>query len=226
MALRLLGGSAATLLLSLAVYAQIPPTQQVVPDQQIVPDQTQPERELTLIPVPALLRLHLPILGETQGVLVESVTAGSAAHKTGLRPGDVLLEAGGRGVIQGDAFKEMDAWFPMVVIRRGRTQVLRPGGMPPRGWIGQMGRLFTPSIDDHAGGVSVTSSASSSGLGNRAVSVSRAGDQIALEISLPDLVDGPIRMQGTAAEIERQLQTSTLSPPAKREIRAALQQTR
>ena len=210
MTLRLFSGTAATLLVAFAVFAQSPPAT------------AEPEPELTLKPVPRLLRLHLPILGEKRGVLVESVTAGSAAAGTGLRAGDVILEAGGRAITAGDALQQPDPAFPIVVLRRGRTRVLHPGAME-NGFLDQM--FAPPVFADEPGGTSISTSAISSGSGSRAVSVSRAGDQISLEMSLPELTEGPIRLRGTAAEIERQLRESTLGEAVKREVRAALRQS-
>ena len=208
---RFLCGTAATLLLAIAVFAQ----------QPAEPDTPKPDVELK--PVPQILRLHLPILGQHRGVLIASVQPGSVPEKAGLRGGDVLLEAGGKAVIAGDPLAQLDASFPMVVIRRGRTRVLHPGFfdgaadslMPPA-------MMFNPSVPG-----SVSSAVSSvSGAGGRSVSVSRAGEQIALEMSIPDLAEGPIRFRGTSQEIRRQLDSSSLSEPAKREVRQALQQTR
>ncbi|PAY20438.1 hypothetical protein CKO51_06270 [Rhodopirellula sp. SM50] len=211
MTLRLFSGTAATLLVAFAVFAQSPPAA------------TEPEPELTLQPVPTLLRLHLPILGEQRGVLVEAVAAGSAAAGTGLRAGDVILEAGGRAIIAGDALQRPDPAFPIVVLRRGRTRVLYPGAMEN----GFMDQMFTPPVPaDQPGGTSVSSSAIRSGSGSRAVSVSRAGDQFAIEMSLPELAEGPIRFRGTAAEIEQQLRQSTLGEAVKREVRTVLRQSR
>ncbi|QDV47380.1 hypothetical protein Enr13x_72890 [Stieleria neptunia] len=211
MTLRLFSGSAATLLVAFAVLAQTPPAA------------AEPEPELTLQPVPALLRLHLPILGEQRGVLVEAVAAESAAAGAGLRAGDVILEAGGRAVITGDALEQPDPAFPIVVLRRGRTQVLQPAATENRFFD----RMFGPPMPgNRRSGTSVSSSAISSGSGSRAVSVSRAGDQIAIEMSLPELAEGPIRFRGTAAEIEQQLRQSTLGEAVKREVRTVLRQSR
>ncbi|MCS7471640.1 PDZ domain-containing protein [Stieleria sp. ICT_E10.1] len=211
MTLRFFSGSAATLLVAFAVFAQSPPAA------------TEPEPELTLQPVPTLLRLHLPILGEKRGVLVEAVAAGSAAAGTGLRAGDIILEAGGRAVITGDALQQPDPAFPLVVLRRGRAQVLHPAAMENR----FPERMFGPPMPgNRSTGTSVSSSAISSGSGSRAVSVSRAGDQIAIEMSLPEMAEGPIRFRGTAAEIEQQLGQSTLGEAVKREVRTVLRQSR
>lgn len=211
MNIRLLSGAAATLLISITALAQLPG------------EQAASASELTLKPVPPILRLHVPLLGQKRGVLIESVAPDSAAALLGLRSGDVLLEAGGRGIIAGDSLGPMDPAFPIVVLRRGRTLVLGPE-LPRKGFFGPMfGRPFR---DGGRGGISASSSTSSSAAGNRAVSVSRAGDQIALELSLPGNDEGPIRLRGTADEIEQQLRSSAYSEAAKREVRAALGQVR
>ncbi|QEF96074.1 hypothetical protein Mal15_01000 [Stieleria maiorica] len=212
MSIRLLSGTAATLLLSLAVVAQVPP-----------PTAAEPQGELTLKPVPPLLRLHLPILGRQRGVLIESVLPESAAAKTGLRDGDILLEAGGRAVLADDSLDTPDSSFPIVVLRRGRTRVLHPTVAEHRFFD----RMFGPPIPGNPPtGTSASASAISSGSGSRAVSISRAGDQIAIEMSLPELADDPIRLRGTAAEIEQQLQQSAIGEAVKREVRDALRQAR
>ena len=221
MSIRFISGIAATLLCFGITLAQVP--------APVV----EPQPELTLKPVPPILRLHLPILGENLGVLVESVSRGSAPENAGIRAGDVLLEAGGSAVRTGDPLDPLDASLPIVVLRRGRTQLLHPRHRTPNVY----GRPFPafdapPAMSNRdfgpipGGGVSVSSSSTSSSFGDRAVSISRAGEQISLEISMPDLADGPIRLHGTAEEIEHQLQTSELAETAKREVRAALQQAR
>lgn len=239
---RFLSGSAATFVLSAAVLAQSPTTDQAPVAVDPLPSVAEVQPDLTLAPVPSILQLHLPMLGPNLGVLVESVAPGSAAEKTGLRSGDVILEAGGRRVTAGASTAPMDPAFPIVVIRRGRVQMLQSGmprheffgwnnafgGQQPRFDAGMFGGppVGFPNHGSARSSTSVTSSASSSSFGDRSVSISRSGDQISLEMSLPNLAQGPIRLQGTAAEIEQQLQSGPMTESAKREVRAALRQAR
>ncbi|MCA9136054.1 MAG: PDZ domain-containing protein [Planctomycetales bacterium] len=240
---RFLSGSAATFFfLSAAVLAQPPITEPSPTDADSPPVVADVQPELMIKPVPPILRLHLPTLGPDLGVLVESVASGSAAEKAGLRSGDVLIEAGGHRVVAGVSMATPDAAVPMVVIRRGQIQVLH-AGIPRHEFYDRFDDFAAPGpmmnapmfngppvgfennrFQSH--GRSVTSSASSSSSGNRAVSISRAGDQISLEMSLPGLAEGTIRLRGTAAEIDQQLETSPHSEAAKREVRAALRQAR
>ena len=193
--------------------------------------------------VPHELRLHLPRLAADRGLWVESVPPGSAAAKVGVLPGDILLKAAGVTVPSDGEPANIDPAQETLVIRRGRMKVLRgesqwgvwpaagavpqaraiprtlsPGAGAPRlgmpsglpGWIGR--RPGTPGV---------SASAFSSGGGSAAVSVSQVGNQITAEVSLPTL-DQPLRLRGTASEIEQQISRSRLTEAAKREVRAAL----
>ncbi|MCO8125506.1 PDZ domain-containing protein [Stieleria sp. TO1_6] len=214
MILRIFGGVAALLTLTVVVLAQAPPSP--------------PPTEITLQPVPAILRLHVPRLTGDRGVLVQSVMPESASAKAGIRVGDVLLEVGGRTIHQDDTLGKLESAFPIVVLRRGRIRVLRaePREMPAD-WVDPLAP-FPPNPHAASGlwmpGFSSSSASSRGGAGNRAVAISRAGDQISLEMSLPQWVADPIRLRGTAAEIERQIQESKLPEAAKREVRATLLQ--
>jgi hypothetical protein len=218
---RLIHSLTAALLVSMTAAAQVP--------------DAAPERvpQLTLAAVPDLLRLHLPILQPDHGVLVESVVKGSATEKAGIRAGDVLLEAGGRLLRTGDSLGPMDPSSPIVVLRRGRTRILRPEdpqldffGALPSPFFGGFGPFDRPERVFPHQAASVSSSAISSGAGGRAVSISRAGDQISLEMSMPEVADGKIRLHGTALEIEQQLQASEWNEAVKRQVRAVLQRAR
>lgn len=186
-----------------------------------------PPPELILDAVPELLRMHLPILGTKTGVLVRSVTPGSSADRAGLRNGDIILEAGGRPVIEGQPLSEVDAALPNVVLRRGRPQILNPAATEMQMFQHPFGGGFLGDPAMQPARIRSTSSASSfSGPGGQAVSISRSGDQISLEMSIPGLAKDPIRLHGTPAEIERKLQTGTWSPAIKTQVRRALQQAR
>mgnify|MGYP003663001926 CR=1 FL=1 len=65
--------------------------------------------------------------------------------------------------------------------------------------------------------------ASSSASGNESMSVSRAGDQISIEISSAD-GSAPIRLHGTMSQVEQQMHAQQLSPAMQQKIRRALGQ--
>ena len=80
-----------------------------------------------------------------------------------------------------------------------------------------------PSIGsrDAARKRSVTS-ASAYSSGNESVSVAQNGDQITLEMSLPELQSAPIRFHGTRQQIMRDVQDSKLSPAARQRVLQAI----
>jgi hypothetical protein len=194
-------------------------------------------RTFESLSIPPLLRMHLPMLRPGTGRLVQFVPPGSEAERLGLRTGDVLLRAGGRAVSSNVEFRPNGAQLPLLVIRRGRTielpsQFGRPGFSQPfrRGFPPE----FVPMPGPQRGawnrprarsGVAVSSASVSSASG-QAVSISRAGDQISLEMRLPQFTSQPIRLNGTLAEIEQQLQASDLPEPAKQQVRQSLRDGR
>ena len=65
--------------------------------------------------------------------------------------------------------------------------------------------------------------AASSASGNESMSVSRAGEQISIEMSSPG-GGAPIRLKGTMDQVEQQMRDQGLSPATKQKIRRALGQ--
>ena len=183
--------------------------------------------ELGLEAVPELLRLHLPMLGRNSGVLVRSVTPGTDADRAGLRNGDIILEAGGRPIIEGQPLSQADAALPSVVLRRGRPLVLNPTAPEMRMFDPRFagGFLGDPRMQPSSVG-SVSSASSFAGPGGQAVSISRNGAQLSLEMSIPAFAKNPIRLRGTIAEIERKLQTGPFPEAVKQQVRQALRDTR
>ncbi len=95
------------------------------------------------------------------------------------------------------------------------TEFAMPGLAPG---LSIFGRFAAPV----AGGVSANSFSG----GNESVSVSRNGDQISLDMSLPDLTDKPIRLRGSIDQIRKELQASGLSAAAKQRVMQAINQNR
>ncbi|KAA5547064.1 PDZ domain-containing protein [Roseiconus nitratireducens] len=226
MTIRLFSGLTALALLSMAALAQPPsPAEESGP---AAATESVPEPPLVLAPVPTLLRMHLPDLPESEGQLVQSVLTGSDAARLGLRPGDILLECNGRIVDRQSEVPAPDPSLPMVVLRRGRMQMLPPSRAPltgrePRWPDESWGTEVQPNRAFPSGGVTASSrSEVRGGVGGRAVSISRTGDQISLEMSMPELTPQPVRFRGTLAQIQRELDASDLPTAAKNEVRSAL----
>lgn len=164
-------------------------------------------------PVPQLLRLHLPMLGPHDGVLIQSVAPGSAAEKAGLLRGDLLIEAGGQRLVTGQPVPDMDPTLPLVVIRRGRPQVLIDPTVP--------GKLFGNAAPRR--GVATARSFGAAGLGGgQALSISQVGEHITLQYDSPLCPEGPIRFSGTAPQIDQQLRQSDLPESVQQDIRDQL----
>ena len=165
-------------------------------------------------PVPQLLRLHLPMLSDREGVLVESVDAGSAAERAGLKAGDVLIEAGGRRLIAGQPVPDMDPALPLVVIRRGQPQVLiDPPAIP---------RMFGNPLPMTPGVAASAFSFGAASASGHSLSINQVGQRITVQYDSPQYSDGPVRFSGSAEEIEQQLRQSDLPAEARAEIRNQL----
>lgn len=227
----------ATICLVAIAYGQPPNNSKTGTSQAAEPNAEVTVEQFRLEPIPELMRLHLPAIGKLRGQLVMEVPRGSMADRIGVRPGDLLLESGGKQILEGKPLGKLNEAFPTVVMRRGRTMVL--GGQARRnsGWglrnlpADLLAEAQMPAWMNHptfqpgrgfSGGVTASSSSARSGFGSEAVSVSRAGDQISLEMSLPELSGRNIRMSGTVAEILTELQRSDLPEAAKRRVKAAI----
>ncbi|TWU57009.1 hypothetical protein Poly51_29300 [Rubripirellula tenax] len=195
---------------------------------------------MTLTEMPELLRMHLPLLRPHKGMVVESVAEGSRAAELGLRVGDILTEIDQRPVQAASDLGNANPRIGLMVIRRGVPKMLvagmgnRPGAMLPnvnRFPVIQpnrpaMGRSFSPLGTSPGTRSSASSSVSSSVSGNgESVSVSQNGDQIMLDIASSDPNVGRVRMSGTIAEIQDQLENGELSDGAKAAVRRALRGT-
>lgn len=182
-------------------------------------DAEHPSMGWTIKPVPRVLRLHLPRLGARAGVLVDTVVPGSAPANVGLMDGDILVEAGGHRVIAGAPLPDLNPAMPIVVIRRGMPQRLNTvqHGRIPIGFPHNIGAPIT-SANGRARAWGAAATSVSSAAGGRAVSISQAGDRISLQYEAPSVPDGPVQFNGTMAEIQQQLQQSTLPEPVRQDI--------
>ena len=158
--------------------------------------------------VPQLLRMHIPALHGGHGLVVHRIAKDSAAANM-LKVGDVLMTADGKPV---KSFESLPANMTpdVLVLRRGQVM---PLGYPTasRGW----NPFASPRM-----GASVSASAFSTG--SESVSISQNGNEILIEMSLPDLEAAPIRYRGTAEQIEQQVRNSNLSPAARQRVLDAI----
>ena len=188
---------------------------------------------MTFAPIPNLMRMHVPYLqSENTGLLVDKVERDAPADKLGLQTGDIILQVqlvqrgeSPRGLITSvDQLPQPASSVEILVLRRGQVRQLpQPQLMGPQfvgavaGGFGNGGFGFAP-----AGGVSASSFAGA----NESVSVSRNGNQMSLDMSLPNLTSQPIRLRGTINEIQAQVRRSQLPPEAKQRVLKAIEQNR
>ncbi|MGB7345360.1 MAG: hypothetical protein WBD20_14185 [Pirellulaceae bacterium] len=178
--------------------------------------------------VPDVLRMHLPAISQPGvGLLVAKRQEDLPGDQMGLLPGDVIIQADGHPISRPQDLPLPNATTGLIVLRRGQVQMLAAGdffaGQPMAGGVfaNAMPRGFgMPPLNP--GGVSASSFAG----GNESVSVSRKGNQFSIDMSLPGLATGPIRLRGSIQQIEKQLGESTLSAAAKRRVMQAIDQNR
>ena len=195
--------------------------------------------------IPDILRMHCPPLRGDVGVLITQVLPDSPAARTGLRPGDVVLDVQGVPVESASELPNPAGLFqpPRIrVLREGRVHNLgqpflaagpNQSGDQIKQMVEQMMRqsrrqaeAMVPSIAVPPGYATMPRTgayASSSAMGSESMSVSRANDQISIEMSSSD-GGGTIRLQGTMDEIEQQMQAQQLSPETRNKVRRALGQ--
>jgi S1-C subfamily serine protease len=88
-------------------------------------------------PGPARPRLGITIEAAPGGVRIASVAAGSVAEATGLRTGDVLVEAAGAALKASSEVRAIvervapGTWLPLKVLREGRNMELVARFPPP-----------------------------------------------------------------------------------------------
>ncbi len=170
--------------------------------------------------VPKLLRMHCEVLPPEQGVLISRIERrGPAAMLYDLQVGDVLLSADGESVFGMASLPE----FPgakLTVMRAGEVISIEPrAACPPDTIVNQQPLPWAPAVPTGNGyGVSASAFAS----GHESVSVARNGDEITLEMSLPELQSAPIRFRGTREQITHEVQNSKLSPAARQRVLQAI----
>ncbi len=176
-------------------------------------------------PVPELLRMHLPRLPHDLGLLICEVPATTPIEQPyDLRVGDIVVAYAGAKLRSEDPLPQaMDE--PVTIIRGGRLMTLPArhdvagGHVSPLRyrWLGPSGRP-TP----RAGVGRSSSSVSAVASGNESVSVSQSGDQIAVEMSLPQLSRAPIRLRGTRQQILDQMDQAGYSPAVRQRVLDAI----
>ncbi|QDT08394.1 PDZ domain-containing protein [Planctomycetes bacterium K23_9] len=178
--------------------------------------------------IPDVLRLHVPVLAQKDtGLLVAKISPNQAGARLGLLPGDVIVQVDGQRVATIRDLPRPTAATAAWVLRGGQVRMMNqfmgpgdafhPLALPPAFGPPQFGMNAATQ-----GGVSASSFAG----GNESVSVSRSGDQFSIEMSLPKLSAGPIRLRGSVQEIQQQLSDSKLSPAAKQRVLQAINQNR
>lgn len=178
-----------------------------------------PNWQMQVERVPQLLRMHLPALGSNDGLVVGRIDPrGAAAMTYGLHRGDILLRVGEETIV-GFGSLPRSLGEDLIVMRAGQVITLParevdPAALTkPRAYPWQ--HRFAPA---RMPGVAASAFAS----GSESVSVAQNGDQITIEMSLPELESKPIRFQGTRDEITRDVQSSTLSPATQQRVLQAI----
>lgn len=164
-------------------------------------------------PVPEILRWHCAALQSGQGLVVKRVHEDFNAPYR-LLAGDVLLSVSGIPIrsindLPGTPISQLP--LTAVVMRRGQIKTLGQS-RPIVGWPRNNARFPGPAMMQDLAKVGVYASASAGG--NESVSVSQNGDQISIDMSLPQLHAGNIRYRGTRDQIQREVESSNLPPAA------------
>ncbi|MCC9643411.1 hypothetical protein LOC71_14090 [Rhodopirellula sp. JC740] len=187
-----------------------------------------PQWKVQFTRVPPLLAMHLPMLAGDRGLVVKEV-ADENADNSLLQEGDVLLAVDGRPVVAGQGVPPM-AQANIVVLRRGQSVTLPVHTLPAHTLNGRIHQSHTlqpgfapyPWLQPRFAAPSVTASAYAGG--NESVSVSQNGDQILVEMDLPQLHNGPLRYRGTREQIEEEVRNSNLAPAVRRRVMEAIGQ--
>lgn len=241
-----------SLLIAAAITVAPPVTAQSddLPTTSQTEDRFVPQWGMQISVIPNILRMHCPILDGNVGVLVAEVTKDGHADQQGLRHGDVILEINGTRVQNADELPapvigsrgQPDS--EILVLRRGHVQTTgqlgstkpsfsdNPGNEVRRMVERMMRQAPRPPVlgprsswnrpnDSYGLGINSGAYASSSSSGNESMSVSQANGQISIEMSSPD-GGANIRLHGTMADVERQMQDQGLSPATQQKVRRAL----
>ncbi len=195
---------------------------QPAPDRTAVVDPSSYDQAwgITIAEPPEILRLHCPPLRGDAGVWVRKVDPSSRAAVQGIQAGDILLTANGRILASSKRLPAPNQVSELTLLRRGQVRYVSPMGPDPDNFPRDDDWLRDPTLSARAftGGFAGAFPADHSG----AVAISRAGDQINLQMTLPELGRKPIRFRGTRQQIEQQLQESTLTDDGKRRVLRAL----
>ena len=179
---------------------------------------------VAIAPPPDILRLHCQPLRGQAGVWVRQVDPNGRAAALGIRAGDIMLSANGRMLVASTPLPEPDQVADLVVLRRGQVRFVASlhQNLPPfpmdNDWMLDQSVTASSFSDTLAGALPNDESG--------AVAISQVGDQINLQMTLPELGRQPARFRGTREQIEQQLEKSDLTTDGKRRVRRALNQSR
>lgn len=164
--------------------------------------------------VPELLRLHLPELGAGHGVVVKRIDK-EALAATDLEVGDIVLAIAGIPITDIHNLPK-NSLADMVVLRRGQVIPLGHRSMA----FGH--RSPFPGWQSFAMPAQMMVTASAVATGNESIAISKNGDEMLIELSLPELASAPLRYRGTLEEIQQQIRKSSLSPTARQRVLDAI----
>jgi hypothetical protein len=198
-----------------------------VPHTGIIPPQvaqfqntrTAPNWQMHVERVPQLLRMHCPALSSHDGLVVGRIDPrGAAALTYGLNRGDILLRVGEEPIVGFGSLPRYPG-EDLTVMRAGQVITLPAREVDPNALAKPRPLPWQHRYPlARMSGVAASAFAS----GNESVSVAQNGDQITIEMSLPELESNPIRFQGTRDEITRDVESSKLSPAAQQRVLQAI----
>lgn len=183
-------------------------------------DSLHPDWKVKFAPVPELLRMHCPMLTPGHGLVVEQVVESKDAPFR-LKRGDVLMSVDGMPVLERDGAPKL-ARTNVLVMRRGQMIPVHSARRAQANGS-QFGQPF-PRMNQWSlpGRTGVAVSTSAFAGSNESVSVSQNGDQVTVNLDLPNLHPAPLRYQGTRDQIEDEVRNSNLAPAVRRRVLEAI----
>lgn len=190
------------------------------PEKIDAADSLHPDWKVKFAPVPDLLRMHCPMLTPGHGLVVEQVVESKDAPFR-LKRGDVLMSVDGMPVLERDGAPKL-ARTNVLVMRRGQMIPVH-SARRAQAKASQFGQPF-PRMSQWSlpGRTGVAVSTSAFAGSNESVSVSQNGDQVTVNLDLPNLHPAPLRYQGTRDQIEDEVRNSNLAPAVRRRVLEAI----